>query len=154
MKNSVILLLVVVLSFTLAYFNGCGDDAVTVKTPTDPGIMRTDEFGNELGGDTTDWCTNDSGGLIFNAAYPNPTVRSVNLSFYVPDFDTVMLYFLKTQTDTTIFFKSPVNPGAYTIQVYDSTDQYKNTYQWAYIKSKRYSPGAACRFYGDIKFEE
>ena len=153
MKNSVILILVAVLSFTLAYFNGCGDDAVTIKTPTDPGIMRTDEFGNELGGDTTDWCTNDSGGFKFNAAYPNPTVRSVKLRFYVPDFDTVMLYFLKTQTDTTIFFNRPVNPGAYTIQIFDSTDQYKNTYQRAYIKSKRFSSGARCRFYGDIKFE-
>lgn len=155
MKNTIIFFIIIIFTFSITYFiNGCGDDPIKPVTNTDPGILRTDEFGNELGGDITDWCTHNSGGFQFGAAYPNPTTIGVNLRFYVPDYDTVILYFLKTQTDTTKFFNMAVMPGSYTIHITDSTRQYKNTYQRAYIKSKRYSPGAGCSFYGDIKFEE
>ncbi len=159
MKNSLILLFISILtSLFIYYMNGCGDKSTTPpNTPeckADTSITRTDGFGNILGGDTTDWCLHDSGGVVFGAAYPNPTVRSCSIRIYEPVDDTVMLYFLKTCSDTTVIFNGPVSIGTTTVGIYDTTNQYANTYQRLYFKSKHFSSSPYCRFYGDIKFTE
>jgi hypothetical protein len=44
---------------TLLYFSaGCNNDNPTNSGTNDLGILRTDENGNILGGDSTDWCLN------------------------------------------------------------------------------------------------
>ncbi|MFI5145064.1 MAG: hypothetical protein ACHQJ4_05655 [Ignavibacteria bacterium] len=159
MKNTLILLFIsVLISLFIYYMNGCGDKATnppnTPECKADTTILMTDGFGNVLGGDTTDWCFNDSGGVLLGAAYPNPTIRSCNIRIYEPLDDTVMLYFLKTCYDTTVVFKGPARTGTTTIFINDSTNQYANTYQRLYFKSKHFSSSQYCRFYGDIKFAE
>jgi hypothetical protein len=159
MKNTIILLLIIAsFVFINNYFNGCKDNGtgpvITDKCLADTTITITDQNGNILGGDTTDWCYHDSGGVKLFAAYPNPTVRTCNIRFYEPSDDTVMIYILKTCYDTTIYFKGPARTGTWTIMINDSTDQYKNSYQRVYLKSKHFSSSSYCRLYGDIKFTE
>ena len=143
--------------FVLPFFLFCcGEDSVPPGggNGTDPGIYMTDEFGNFLGGDTTDWClTSGLGSFSFGAAYPNPTRGQVfRVHFQIPSADTVKIYFFNG-IDSTVFFNSPVQPGTYQITVNDSTSQFANSYRRLYISSKRNSSSPYCRFYGDIKFE-
>src|SRR5690242_4850142 len=60
-------LFIIFLAFILIYC--CGDDTTTGGNGNinDPGILRTDEFGNSLGGDTTDWCMHNPGSFQFKA---------------------------------------------------------------------------------------
>jgi hypothetical protein len=51
--------------FTFVFFISCSDDKVTTNGSgniliIDPTVTRTDQFGNELGGDTTDWCSSSN----------------------------------------------------------------------------------------------
>lgn len=137
----------------------CGDDS-TGNNYIDlynPGIMQTDEFGNELGGDTTDWCYRNSPQFTFKffAAYPNPTHGNItHIRFDVPVTDTIKLYILKSSTDSIIYFNGPTMPGSYEVTINDSTRKFLNTYQRVYIASKVFSPGANCSFYSDIRFEQ
>jgi hypothetical protein len=159
MKNTFILFAITFSAIAAFYYlSGCNDKSTTppvVNTCTaDTTILLTDQFGNVFGGDTTDWCFHDSGGALFYGAYPNPCYKSCTIRFYEPSDDTVMLYILKTCYDTTVYFNAPVIPGYYSTTIFDSTDQYKNTYQRLYFKSKHFSSSQYCRFYGDIKFTE
>jgi hypothetical protein len=134
---------------------GC-DDKTTPPPPvnTDPGILRTDEFGNILGGDTTDWCLQNLPEFSFGAAYPNPTHGpSVTVPFKIPAEDTVKIFFLKSGGDSTVYFNGRVAPGSYQLLINDSAGQYTNTYQRVYMSSKVNFPSSGCRFYGDIRFE-
>ena len=158
MKNTIILFAI---SFTAIasfyYLFGCNDKPTTPtlnNCSADTSITYTDEFGNFLGGDTTDWCLHDSGGVKFGPVFPNPTGNIVYVRFDIPAIDTIAIYMLKTCTDTTTYYKGPVNRGQYEIEIYDTNNQYKNTYQRLYFKSKHYSSSQYCRFYGDIKFTE
>ncbi|RPI18269.1 MAG: hypothetical protein EHM58_05980 [Ignavibacteriae bacterium] len=155
MKNTLILIILVSLYITASNFlTGCKEDTVTPSGNNDPGILRTDEFGNVLGGDTTDWCLQKSSSNVsFGPAYPNPSIGSMNLSFYVPADDTVMVYILKSSNDTAKYFEGPARMGTHTFMI-KNTGEYTNTYQRVYFKSKMFISSQTCRFYGDIKFEE
>jgi hypothetical protein len=157
MKNTLILIFISVsISLFIYYMNGCSDKTTnppnTPECKADTTILLTDEFGNVLGGDTTDWCLHDSGGVTFGPAYPNPSFTVFRLRYYIPAIDTIKIYLLKTCSDTATYFEGKVNPGQYEIQVNDSLGQYKNTYQRIYFKSKHFSASPYCRFYGDVKF--
>ena len=156
MKNIIIFFIIIIFALSITYFiNGCGNDPVKPVTNTNPGILETDNFGNILGGDTTDWCLGTPLTFSFGPAYPNPTLGpGVRIKFSVPTVDTVMVYFLKDATDTTVFFSRSVMPGFYEISINDSTHMYNNTYQRVYFKSKKFPSSAFCRFYGDIKFTQ
>jgi hypothetical protein len=155
MKNTLILIIFVSLYISSAYyFTGCKEDTPVVPPGnTDPGILKTDEFGNILGGDTTDWCIHDSAEVTFGPAYPNPVLGSIfRVKFHVSTSDIVKIYILKSQTDTIEYYKELAQPGYYEITINDS--QFVNTYQRLYFKSSHYSSSQYCRFYGDVKFEE
>lgn len=143
---------------SIVIFKGCSDDTVqTTAGNTDPGIYMTDEFGNFLGGDTTDWCLQSDTGMSlsfrYGAAYPNPTNgRRVHIQFQIPQIDTVKLYFLNGTNDSTVFVNQRVQPGTYMFTIDDSLNQYANSYRRLYFSSKRYTASQFCRFYGDIKF--
>ncbi len=135
----------------------CGDDPPPPGgggNETDPGILFTDEFGNITGGDTTDWCLNNMNGFSYGPAFPNPaTVNSISVKMQTPVADTIKIYFLRNNIDTVIFYDGIVNPGAYTFQYLDSMNQFANSYQRLYLKSKHFASSQYCRFYGDVKFE-
>ena len=158
-KNTIIFLCFASLvSVLINFYNGCSDKTTnppnTPECKADTTITITDEFGNGLGGDTTDWCGHSTDGVSFGAAYPNPCYNLVHVRFHVPSEDTVKVYLLKTCSDTTTFFEGHVMPGSYIIDINDSTEIYKNTYQRVYFKSKNFSSSPYCRFYGDIKFTD
>lgn len=156
MKNS--FLFIIIISIFVLLIKACSDDTVQPgggNTETDPGIYMTDEFGNFLGGDTTDWCLSSGNPSVFSfgPAYPNPTAgRTVTIKFQSPAADTVKLFFLKSNTDSIVFFNGAINAGYYQMLINDSTNLYSNTYQRIYFSSKRFSSSQYCRFYGDIKF--
>jgi hypothetical protein len=155
MKKYFILILVWLLLGVVLY--NCSDDTTSSGSlnNNDPGILRTDEFGNELGGDTTDWCYRGGGnGFKFSAAYPNPTAGNItHVQFSVPATDTIKLYILKSPTDTIVYYNRQTAPGVYSITINDSTEQFRNTYQRLYISTTLGSPGPGCNLYGDIRFE-
>ncbi len=152
MKRTIIFFFLFILIF-LNFFMSCKDDIVPPKQDTDPGILRTDEFGNILGGDTTDWCLNDSGNVSFGPAYPNPAFLVMRVKFHVPVDDTVKIFILKSTTDTIKYFNGLAIAGYWTVDILD-TGQYTNTYQRIYFYSKHFSSSQYCRFYGDVRFEE
>jgi hypothetical protein len=140
-------------------YNGCGDDPVKNdggnNEVQDTAILYTDEFGNILGGDTTDWCLNNINGFKFGPAYPNPTLgRSLNVKFSLPAADTVKIYFLNSANDSTVFYNRYSMAGNYEIHITDSTNAWLNTVKRIYIQTKLYSSSSYCRFYGDIKFTQ
>lgn len=138
---------------------GCGDEAVnnggcTDKNTGDTSILRADEFGNELFGDTTDWCNGNPGGFHFYAAYPNPTTSSINARFYIPENDTIKLYIKDCTGKEHVYMNGFKMAGTHVFHIKDTLKEFQNTYQRLYITSKLYQPSAYCRFYGDIRFEE
>lgn len=145
-----------IFTFFLLSLSSCGND-----TPppgggniTDPGILLTDEFGNITGGDSTDWCLNNLNGFSFGPAFPNPTNgNGVLVKLQSPITDTIRIYFIRSASDTVIFYEGIVNPGSYTFQYLDSTNQFANTYQRLYLVSRRSASSQYCRFFGDIRFE-
>lgn len=66
----------------------CSDDPINSGGGNiyilDPTVTHTDQFGNVLGGDTTDWCSNSNTLFEFNPAFPNPTHDTVKLRFQEP----------------------------------------------------------------------
>jgi hypothetical protein len=141
--------------FTLSLFSifSCGDDPPPGGgTETDPGILFTDEFGNIIGGDTTDWCLNNQNGFGFGPAFPNPTGNNISVKLQSPIPDTIKVYFIKGASDTVIFYEGIVNSGSYTFQYLDSANQFANSYQRLYLSSSRFASSQYCRFFGDIKF--
>lgn len=148
------------IAFVVLIFIGCNDSGNNSHTQiqTDPGILRTDEFGNILGGDTTDWCIRDSGVIYpvysFGPAYPNPVNNnSFYLNFTLSQTDTVKIYFLKNNSDTIIIRNEILKLGFYTTLINVSAYNFRNTYQRLYIKSKNSTLPSGCNNYGDIKFQ-
>lgn len=156
MKNTIILIFFVSLYIAVSYyFSGCKDETPVTpgKPSTDTNILRTDLFGNILGGDTTDWCIHDTAEVTFGPVYPNPVLGwAFRVKFHVSVNDMVKIYILKSPTDTVTYYSALSQPGYYEVEINDS--QFVNTYQRLYFKSSHYSSTQYCRFYGDIKFEE
>lgn len=156
MKHSLFFIIFTLLA--VYFINGCDDDIVKKgggnNNNTDTSILYTDQFGNILGGDTTDWCLNNQGGFTFGPAYPNPGYPSIRVKFAVPQQDTVKIYFLNSSSDSTVFFNRPVMPGFYEVSITDSTGAWLDKVKRIYIQSKQQSSSQYCRFYGDIRFSQ
>jgi len=133
----------------------CKDDVVPPKTETDPGILRTDEFGNILGGDSTDWCWRGaSNGFSFGPAYPNPISDPIfNIKFSIPITDYAKIYFLRYYTDTIFVVNDTLQAGSYTQAVDVSSFFIPQAYWRLYIQCNSYNQSDSCKNYGDIKFE-
>jgi len=140
-------------------YHGCGDDPVKSgggnNNIADTSILRTDEFGNILYGDTTDWCYNNPPpGFSFFPAYPNPCTGIIYARFYIPADDTIKLYIKESSGTEHVYVNSYLMAGTYTYTIKDTINEFRNTYQRLYITSKLYQQSAYCRFYGDIRFAE
>jgi len=134
---------------------GCNDKS-TPPPPgdTDPGILRTDEFGNILAGDSTDWCFINSPNPSFGPSYPNPCVGPVfTISYSSPINDTIKIYFLKPNNDSIVVFNGAVLPGSNQFNVNVSGYSFTNTYQRLYLQSGNFTSSDSCKNYGDIRFE-
>ncbi|RPI12906.1 MAG: hypothetical protein EHM58_19510 [Ignavibacteriae bacterium] len=154
MKNTFILFFFALCFIVTFNLIGCKEDTPVVPpTTNDPGILQTDEIGNILGGDTTDWCIDytGSGEMSFGPARPNPCGALFTVDYYVGTEDTVMIYLLRSSGDTVVFYKGNALPGQHAFTI-DGTE-FLNTYQRIYFKSEHYNSTAACRFYGDVKLE-
>ena len=128
-----------------------GDGSMQIIDPT---ITHTDQFGNELGGDTTDWCGNSNTLFRFSPAYPNPANDTVNLRFQLPEQDTISLMYIKTNGDTSVFLRDQVlNAGVYAVQFRASEYFiFSGVFRFV-IRSKRFPIGGDyCRYYGDVQF--
>ena len=121
----------------------------------DPGILRTDEFGNILGGDSTDWCwRSPTGAFAFGPAYPNPLHNpSFKIKFTIPIRDLVKIYFLETYDDTIFVENDTLLAGYYTYTVDVSNFFIPAAYWRLYIQYNLYNPSDSCKNYGDLKFE-
>jgi hypothetical protein len=149
--------LVIAVLFIVIPF-ACKDDN-QVTNPTnqqeDPGILRTDEFGNILGGDSTDWCWKDApSGFRFGPAYPNPAVgNTFKVKVTLPSQDFVTLFFIKNQDTITV--ENIMLPAGVTLFEINASGYYfTNSYRRLYLKCSAYAPSDSCKNYGDIKFEE
>lgn len=145
------------LTFILIYC--CGD----VDKPTggnndpkaaDTNILRTDELGNILGGDSTDWCFINNPVSSFGPAYPNPCIGpAFSIKFSTGVNDTIKIYFLKSAHDTIVIFSGAVIPGYYVYTGNVTGQNFENTFQRLYLRSNYFITGDSCKNYGDIKFE-
>lgn len=117
MKNFLI-----ALSFTLGIiYLSCSDNPTSssVGTPLSYPIWKTDSLGNDLGGDSNNFCFSPGNGhcSYLKGVYPNP----VNNNFYirvtsnasVNSADTVSLYFLNNNDSVWICKNQPVVLGTY-----------------------------------------
>lgn len=142
----------------IVFIKGCGDDIIQpTGGNSDPGIYMTDEFGNFLGGDTTDWCLQSDTGMAsvfsFGAPYPNPTNGNIfHVRLSLPAADSIKIFFIKGSNDSIMLANNYLNAGIYSFTYTDSTNQFANSYQRLYLRGKRFTESQYCRFYGDIKF--
>jgi hypothetical protein len=145
----------IVFLFAAFFHFACKDDVIPPNTNDDPGILRTDEFGNILGGDSTDWCWRGAfNGFSFGPVYPNPSYPVCIAQFYLPARDKVKLYILRSESDTIMLVNDTLNFGNYEFTINAATHNLVNTYQRLYIDCSFYNPSDSCRNYGDIKFEQ
>jgi hypothetical protein len=150
-------LILAFLTFVLIYC--CGDDNKPTggngNTPTpDTNILKTDEFGNILGGDSTDWCFINNPSSSFGPVYPNPCIGpAFSIKFKTTVNDTIKIYFLKSSADTIVIYSGAVIPGYHVFMGNVSGQNFENTFQRLYLKSNHFITGDSCKNYGDIKFE-
>lgn len=137
----------------------CSDDDI-IKTGNgntliiDPTITQTDQFGNVLGGDTTDWCSNSNSLFRFFPAYPNPANDTVKLRFQDPEQDTISILYLKSNGDTAYHIRDLViNSGVYEVSFNSREHLFFNGVMRFLIRSKRFPYGGNyCRYFGDVQF--
>lgn len=142
------------------YFISCrADDQPCVNCPStnaDTMILRTDEFGNILGGDTTDWCYRDTGNVFkFGPAFPNPAINACNISFYVPTNDTVSLYF-PNGGDTVFLMNSIPVPAGYFVLTFNNVQlNFHYVTKKLCIRTRNtYTTSSECNLCGDIRFND
>jgi hypothetical protein len=134
-------------------------DENQITNPTtqqeDPGILRTDEHGNILGGDSTDWCWKDiPSGFQFGPAFPNPAIgNTFRVKVTLPAQDFVTLFFIKSR-DTITVENIMLPAGVTFFEINVSGYYFTNSYRRLYLKCSTYTPSDSCKNYGDIKFEE
>jgi hypothetical protein len=124
----------------LILIHSCGSDRTLA--PDINTILRTDEQGNVLGGDFTDWCYDSNYvGYKLYPAFPNPTDSVVHIRFSIPTVSTVKLYF-----DNEIFINNEQRqPGTYQITISKGT--YSAGIRKIYFNANYFN----CS--GDIQFE-
>jgi hypothetical protein len=145
----------ITLLFILQPFS-CKDDVVPPKGDTEPGILRTDEFGNILGGDSTDWCWRGaSNGFKFGPAYPNPvTGITFTIPMQLPVADRVRLYYLRSHSDTAVIYSDSLPAGNHGFGISVQGNNFTSAYVRFYVQCNSFSSSDSCRNYGDVKFEE
>jgi len=147
-----------VLLFAAAfYITACSDNDITKNgsgSVIDPTILITDEFGDIIGGDTTDWCYHGGSGVVFNPVYPNPTYDTMKLHFTIPQPDTLTLFFVNSPGDTLFIWNShPLEPGFYDIAFSSEGAGYNSIIKRLYLKVKSNPNNSQyCRYYGDVQF--
>lgn len=139
------------------YFSSCKDETPPcINCPAsnaDTMILRTDEFGNVLDGDTTDWCYRNTGiGFKFGPSYPNPTDVSCTLPFRLPVNDTVTIYFLNGTDTNFVINKLPLIAGNYQYTLDGGTLNYHNVTKRIYVKTKNTYNSNICKLSGNIRF--
>ena len=148
----------VVILILIFLFYSCSDNDVTQSGSggniIDPTITITDQFGNMLGGDTTDWCYRGGSGVVFNPVYPNPTYDTMNLHFSIPQADTLTLYFVNSPGDTLFILNNEAMvPGFYHLAFSSQAVGYNNIIKRLYLKVKSHpNTSQYCRYYGDVQF--
>ena len=138
----------------LIFITACSDEKIIVPvTDTGPGILRTDELGNSLGGDTTDWCYQGhcADTLFvcnkFFPVYPNPVISNFNIRFDVQkDSSKVRLYFLYSQKDTNFLINEYRLAGSYLLMTNKQAFNLTSGYKRLYIEIEDFS----C--FGDVEF--
>ncbi len=139
----------------LTLYIGCSDnEPVTSINPfieDYTSILSTDEFGNIIGGDTTDWCFEPCDSLQscnrLLPAFPNPVNDTVNIRFDVDsNHSFVKLYFLNSSTDTLTLFNDYLQSGSYWFRQSKYSLGLSNIYKRIYIEINDFT----C--YGDIRF--
>ncbi len=150
---------IISISLSIVLLISCKNDNITTSGGNviriiNPTVLHTDEFGNIIGGDTTDWCSNNSTLFRFLPAYPNPTDNNVKLVFQLPESDTISIMYLKSNGDTASYITDIVlNPGFYNTEVSASSLNIHGSVTRFIIRSKRFPAGADfCRYYGDVQF--
>ena len=110
------------------------------------------EFGNVLGGDTTDWCFEIAAFPRFGPSYPNPCNSTFTIRYGAAVAETIKIYFLKPNNDSIVVFRGAALAGfnSYIIDV--STYNFTNTFQRLYVQSQNLTTSDSCKNYGDIKF--
>ena len=155
MRTIKFFLIISVLSILIPF--ACKDEN-QVTNPTaeqDPGILRTNEQGIILGGDSTDWCWRGaSNGFSFGPAYPNPvTGITVNIELVLPAPDMVKLYYLCSESDTVVLFNDSLEAAHHGFGISVQGNNF-TTYERFYIECSSFISSDSCKNYGDIKFEE
>jgi len=136
----------------------CDDSGVKNNTPglriVDPTILQTDEFGNILRGDTTDWCFNSTGLFYYYPAFPNPTSDTTKLDFALPEHDTITIYYFDVHEDSVFVVRDqPLNAGHYNMAVSGKALWLNGKVVRFYIRTKGQPGGGPyCRLYGDVQF--
>ena len=150
---------VIYIFLAIGLFLSCNDDKITttggnVIRIVNPTVLQTDEFGIVLGGDTTDWCFNNSTLFRFMPAFPNPTDDTTSIVKKIPESDTLSIKYLKSNGDTVnLFSNRAFLPGFYHLQVSASNLNLHGSVTRFIINSKRYPAGADfCRYFGDVQF--
>lgn len=148
-------------AFSLLFFLfllACSDDITKTGSGNtviiDPTITHTDQFGNVLGGDTTDWCSNSGTLFRFFPAYPNPANDTVKLRFQDPEHDTISILYIMPNGDTAYFIRDQVlTPGNYEVFFNSREHSFYFGVMRFLIRSKRFPEGEDyCRYFGDVQF--
>lgn len=155
--RTIYLILIVFLFAAFLHF-ACKDEnpVKPIEQQEDPGILRTDESGNILSGDSTDWCFKDTQtGFKFGPAFPNPVTGSIfHIKVTLPQLDIIKMYFVKTGGDTIYVVNAMMPAGVVFFDINTGSYNFTNTYQRLYLKCNSYLPSDSCKNYGDIKFQE
>ncbi len=135
------------------FLSSCSEENIITRTiEVDPGILRTDIYGNVLGGDTTDWCYEPCADSLFVCnkflpAYPNPVIDTFYVRFDVQKNNSLIkLYFLNSQTDTNYLVNEYLQSGSYGIRLFKHSLNLTNVYNRIYLVINDFS----CN--GDLKF--
>ncbi len=148
----------IIIVFSSILISGCDDEKLVhtggFDLPADPTILETDELGNILRGDTTDWCQDGLSLFRFRPAYPNPNYGPTNLRFQLPDYDTLSIFFLRSSIDTVFVMKDQsLSAGFYTTSFNGRSLGFGLSVQRIYVKTaNNHNSGPYCRNYGDIQF--
>lgn len=73
--------LILVVCVSLLAVHSCNKESPTTPSNSDIGILRTDEFGNILGGDYSDWCIHNPVDTFTTIKYFYVTMPQNNISF-------------------------------------------------------------------------
>jgi len=150
MKNSIHAL---VLLLAIVSLQSCYKEPTSISEKKIEGILLTDENGNILGGDVTDFQPRpkqDSLGkpsnFSFDRAYPNPTSDNfITLKFQLPVSDSITFRMYSQSNELLVFSKIRYTAGVHTRQW--GNPYSKGIYRIEMSNSNGFSS------YGDVEFK-